>query len=211
MLIPMLKDLGPKHFNEFWQTVPEETRGWYRYHEEARRKEREQEEKGDGDEEDDDEDAGEAEEGSRDDDDDDAEADGAPPPMSLVLRIAGARAVAGAGGAINALPVTHLVPLVPSIFPRWDPSTSALVMDPPEGLLDLGIRQSEIRALRRDLLPYCARVNATELGMPSRRTLMRSGREDLATRLAALGDSAAAAVTLGFVPYTGPHTTAFAW
>ena len=44
VLIPMLTNLGPNHFNEFWQTVPEETRGWYRYHEEARRKEREQEE-----------------------------------------------------------------------------------------------------------------------------------------------------------------------
>ena len=46
VLIPRLKTLGSNHFNELWQTVPEETRGWYRYHEEARRKEREQEEKG---------------------------------------------------------------------------------------------------------------------------------------------------------------------
>eukprot|EP00966_Prymnesium_polylepis_P007344 168822-Prymnesium_polylepis.1 len=63
----MLKSLGEKHFNEFWQKVPEETRGWYRYHEEGRRKERDQEENEDGDEDDEDED------GDEDDDEDDDE------------------------------------------------------------------------------------------------------------------------------------------
>ena len=76
-------------------------------------------------------------------------------------------------------PVVHLVPLVPQLFPRWNQATNTLVMDPPGGLLDLGLRQAEKRALRRDLIPYCSKVNATEFGMPQRRVLDRGGRSDL--------------------------------
>jgi hypothetical protein len=53
------------------------------------------------------------------------------PPLSLVLRIRGEREVRGAGGAVNREPVAHLVPLVPSMFPRWDKSGAVLVIDPP--------------------------------------------------------------------------------
>ena len=69
---------------------------------------------------------------------------------------------------MNREPVAHLVPLVPSMFPRWDKSGAVLVIDPPAGLLDLGFRQSEIRALRRDLAPYCSAVSRSVVGMPRR-------------------------------------------
>jgi hypothetical protein len=130
--------------------------------------------------------------------------DGGSPPMSFLLRVRGMREVAGAGGATNLTPVVHLVPLVPALFPRWNRATRTLVMDPPKGLLDLGLRQSEIRALRKDLLPYCSRVNATELGMPQRRSLVRAGRGDLAARVTALGDWASVSVMLTLVSRRKP-------
>jgi hypothetical protein len=96
--------------------------------------------------------------------------------------------------------------LVSALFPRWnqhaDPPT--LVMDPPEGLLDLGLRRSEIKALRRDLLPYCGRVNARQMGMPKRLTLVRSGRGDLAERVTALGDWSSVSAMLNLVSKRKP-------
>lgn len=128
------------------------------------------------------------------------------PPMSFLLRVRGMREVEGAGGVVNLTPVLHLVPLVPDLFPRWNQYSDPprLVMDPPQGLLELGLRRSEIRALRRDLLPYCSRVNATELGMPQRRTLVRAGRSDLAARISALGDWPSVSVMLNLVSKRKP-------
>ena len=123
--------------------------------------------------------------------------DGAPP-LSVVLRVRGEREVSGAGGAVNLTPVVHLVPLVAALFPRWNPETRTVVVDPPAGLYDLGTRQSEILALRRDLLPYCSSVSATEMGMPQRRTLLRADRDDLVSRVSALGDWSSVALMLGF-------------
>ena len=130
--------------------------------------------------------------------DEPAESSDDAPPLSLVLRIRGEREVRGAGGAVNREPVAHLVPLVPSMFPRWDKSGAVLVIDPPAGLLDLGFRQSEIRALRRDLAPYCSAVSRSVVGMPRRRSLVRAGRADLVTRISALGDWSSVALALGF-------------
>ena len=79
--------------------------------------------------------------------------------MSLVLRVRGHRQVAGAGGVVNKEPITHLIPLARSIFPRWNHEDKVLAADPPAGLLDLGARQSKIRGLRRDLQPYCSRIS----------------------------------------------------
>ena len=123
--------------------------------------------------------------------------DGAPP-LSVVLRVRGEREVSGAGGAVNLAPVVHLVPFVAALFPRWNPETRTVVVDPPAGLYDLGTRQSEILALRRDLLPYCSSVSATEMGMPQRRTLLRADRDDLVSRVSALGDWSSVALMLGF-------------
>ena len=130
--------------------------------------------------------------------DEPAESSDDAPPLSLVLRVRGEREVRGAGGAVNREPVAHLVPLVPSMFPRWDKSGAVLVIDPPAGLLDLGFRQSEIRALRRDLAPYCSAVSRDVVGMPRRRSLVRAGRADLVTRISALGDWSSVALALGF-------------
>ena len=120
------------------------------------------------------------------------------PPLSLVLRVRGEREVRGAGGVVNREPVAHLVPLVPSMFPRWNERTRTLVIDPPAGLLDLGFRNSEIRALRRDLAPYCSAVSQSVMGMPRRRSLVRAGRSDLVTRVSSLGDWSSVALALGF-------------
>ena len=160
------------------------------------------------------EDAFEGSEGSADDDEEDDENEDEeeedededvsesvvsdPPPLSLVLRVRGEREVRGAGGAVNREPVAHLVPLVPSMFPRWNEQLETLVIDPPDGLLDLGFRQSEIRALRRDLAPYCSAVSRDALGMPRRRSLVRAGRGDLVTRVSSLGDWSSVALLLGF-------------
>ena len=160
------------------------------------------------------EDAFEGSEGSADDDEEDDENEDEeeedededvsesvvsdPPPLSLVLRVRGEREVRGAGGAVNREPVAHLVPLVPSMFPRWCERSATLVIDPPAGLLDLGFRQSEIRALRRDLAPYCSAVSQSVMGMPRRRSLVRAGRGDLVTRVSSLGDWSSVALLLGF-------------
>ena len=126
------------------------------------------------------------------------------PPLSLVLRIRGERLVDGAGGVTNKEPVAHLIPLASSMFPRWNESTKVLALDAPLGLLDLGFRQSEIRALRRDLAPYCSQFSATQQGMPQRRVLVRAGRGDLVGRVSQLGDWSSVALALGFVTSRKP-------
>jgi hypothetical protein len=120
------------------------------------------------------------------------------PPFRWCSAFAASAKVRGAGGVVNREPVAHLVPLVPSMFPRWNERTRTLVIDPPAGLLDLGFRNSEIRALRRDLAPYCSAVSQSVMGMPRRRSLVRAGRSDLVTRVSSLGDWSSVALALGF-------------
>ena len=90
-----------------------------------------------------------------------------------------------------------MVPLVPSMFPRWNEVAKVLALDAPSGLLDLGFRRSEIRSLRRDLSPYTSHLSATQQGMPKRLTLVRAGRNDLVTRVTQLGDWSSVALALG--------------
>ena len=135
----------------------------------------------------------------------DTDDDRGPPPMSLVLRVRGHRLVAGAGGVVNKEPITHLIPLARSIFPRWNHEDKVLAADPPAGLLDLGARQSKIRGLRRDLQPYCSRISDAEQGMPKKTALSRAGREDLIERIDELGGWYEAAAQLGLASKRKPN------
>ena len=117
----------------------------------------------------------------------------------------GHRQVAGAGGVVNKEPITHLIPLARSIFPRWNHEDKVLAADPPAGLLDLGARQSKIRGLRRDLQPYCSRISDAEQGMPKKTALSRAGREDLIERIDELGGWYEAAAQLGLASKRKPN------
>ena len=82
----------------------------------------------------------------------------------------------------------HYVPFVESMFPRWDESARALFLDPPEGLLELALREVQLAELRNDLLTYCKTLGADTFGMPQRQTLLNENRKDIVKRIDALGD-----------------------
>jgi len=50
--------------------------------------------------------------------------------------------------------VEHLIPLVRKIVPRIDPGTKRLLVDPPEGLLDLGKRRAVLQHLKVELTQF---------------------------------------------------------
>ena len=74
---------------------------------------------------------------------------------ALPLSVAASAARGKSAGRIDPVSVVHLVPFAAALFPRWNPETRTVVVDP-RGLYDLGTRQSEILALRR----ICSRTAA---------------------------------------------------
>ena len=98
----------------------------------------------------------------------------------------------------------HYVPFVPSMFPRWIPNAQALFLDPPDGLLDLALREVQLRELRNDLLPYCKTLGTDTFGMPQRQTLLNENMKDLVKRVDALGDWREVALELDLRPDAAP-------
>ena len=98
----------------------------------------------------------------------------------------------------------HYVPFVPSMFPRWIPTSQALFLDPPAGLLDLATREVQLNELRSDLLPFCKMLGADTYGMPQRLSMMNQGQKDLVKRVEALGDWREVAIELDLKPDAAP-------
>ena len=98
----------------------------------------------------------------------------------------------------------HYVPFVPTMFPRWIPNAQTLFLDPPDGLLDLALREVQLRELRNDLLPYCKTLGTDTFGMPQRQTLLNENMKDLVKRVEALGDWREVALELDLRPDAAP-------
>lgn len=112
------------------------------------------------------------------------------------------------GDGPTAVAAEHLIPLVRSIVPRVDPGARRLLVEPPDGLLDLGRRRALLARLRAELTSFLdsegegssgeGPQNSRPPAMPRRRELVAAGRRDLVRLIAAAGGFVEVAQELGF-------------
>ncbi|CAD7697849.1 unnamed protein product [Ostreobium quekettii] len=106
--------------------------------------------------------------------------------------------------------VSHLIPLVPDIVTGVHLRTKQVMLDAPEGLLDLGSVTAIIDELRQELEQYSgapAGSTAEKMGikcLPGAKQLENVGRGDLVALIRKAGGFAEVAYRLGWKPHRKP-------
>ena len=105
--------------------------------------------------------------------------------------------------------IEHVVPFVRGIVPRIDPVHKRIFIDPPDGLLELGLRRSVLHYLKRELIAFIDSSSSssptstenetiTSRRMPMRRELEAAGRRDLVKLVVDAGGFIEIAQEFGF-------------
>ena len=101
----------------------------------------------------------------------------------------------------------HLIPLVESIVPEICPDKEEIILDPPDGLLDLGRRKASMDVIEYKINPVIRELSKQKgieededavLTMPTRKELEELGRKDIVRLVIQAGGFLEVAQNLGY-------------